>query len=170
MNTGLQNAPGHEIKSFGKKPGMMKESQFSKIVCLLLLPVLLGCAGVRPEEPVTAREPSAPVIAVAPAPAPSVPDETETARLQAKELLLGKWRRVQGGDTIEFLEDDTVSLYSAVEKVSYPGSYRILDKERLEITMKKGGTLTWGYIVTKGELTLTAPTGVEMKYRRYRGR
>ena len=149
---------------------MMNGNQFSKILCLLLLSALLGCAGVRPEEPVSAREPSAPVIAVAPAPAPPVPDEAETVRLQSRELLLGKWRRIQGGDTIEFLEDDTVSLYSAVEKVAYPGSYRILDKDRLEITMKKGGTLTWGYLVTKGELTLTAPTGVEMKYRRYRGR
>ncbi|MGE5790288.1 MAG: hypothetical protein ACM33C_05440, partial [Syntrophaceae bacterium] len=73
-------------------------------------------------------------------------------------------------DTIEFMEDGTVTLYSAVERIAYPGSYRILDKEQLEITMKKGGTLTWGYAVTKGDLTLTAPTGVGMKYKRYRGK
>jgi hypothetical protein len=92
-------------------------------------------------------------------------------RSRAREMLLGKWRRqAQGGDTIEFMEDGTVILYSAVERIGYPGSYRILDKEQLEITMKKGGTLTWGYAVTKGDLTLTTPTGVSMKYKRYRGK
>ena len=86
-------------------------------------------------------------------------------------MLLGKWRRqAEGDDTIEFSDDGTVTFYSAVERVAYPGSYRILDKDQVEITMKKGGTLTWGYVVTKGDLTLTTPTGVEMKYRRYRGK
>ncbi len=92
-------------------------------------------------------------------------------RAEAKEMLLGKWRRqAQGGDTIEFFDDGTVNLYSAVERVAYPGSYRILDKDQIEITMKKGGTLTWGYAVTKGDLTLTTPTGVDMKYKRTRGK
>ncbi len=151
---------------------MMKGNRFSKIFCLLLLSALLGCAGVRQEEPVKAREPSAPeVTVVSPPPAPViVPDESEIVRAHAMEMLLGKWRRIQGGDTIEFLEDGRVTIFSAVEKVPYDGTYSILDKEKLEITMKKGGTLTWGYAVTKGDLTLTAPTGVEMKYRRYRGR
>jgi len=86
-------------------------------------------------------------------------------------MLLGKWKRqAQGGDTIEFSDDGTVTLYSTVERVAYPGSYRILDKDQLEITMKKGGTLTWGYAVTKGDLTLTTPTGVAMKYKRTRGK
>jgi hypothetical protein len=92
-------------------------------------------------------------------------------RAEEKEMLLGKWRRqAQGGDTIEFFDDGTVNLYSTVEKVAYPGSYRILDKDQLEITMKKGSTLTWRYAVTKGDLTLTTPTGVDMKYKRIRGK
>jgi hypothetical protein len=57
-----------------------------------------------------------------------------------------------------------------VERVDYPGSYRILDKDQIEITMKKGSALTWGYAVTKGDLTLTTPTGVDMKYKRTRGK
>jgi hypothetical protein len=102
---------------------------------------------------------------------PPVPDESEVMRAQAKEMLLGKWKRqALGDDTIEFLDDDTVILYSAVERVAYPGTYRILDKDQIEISMKKGGTLTWGYAVTKADLTLTTPTGVDMKYKRYRGK
>jgi hypothetical protein len=138
---------------------------------LLLVIALFGCAGILQEEAAKPGEPSPPPAAVTPSPAPAVPDESEMIRSQAKEMLLGKWKRqTQGGDTIEFMEDGTVILYSAVEKVAYPGSYRLLDKEQLEITMKKGGTLTWGYAVTKGDLTLTTPTGVGMKYKRYRGK
>lgn len=148
----------------------MNAARFGKALCLLLLTVLCGCAGVLQEEPVRAREPSAPPAAVAPPPAAPVPDEAETARIQAREMLLGKWVRIQGADTIEFLEDDTVRLYSAVEKVAYTGSYRVIDRHQIEITMKKGDPLTWGYACTKGELTLTTPTGVGMRYKRYRGK
>ena len=139
------------------------------MIALLLLIALFGCAGIQQEETVKPREPSPQsTVAVTPQAQP-VPDESEMIRSRAKEMLLGKWRR-QEGDTIEFMEDGTVTLYSAVERIAYPGSYRILDKEQLEITMKKGGTLTWGYAVTKGDLTLTTPTGVSMKYKRYRGK
>lgn len=148
----------------------MNAGCFGKTLGLLVMTALVGCAGVLQEEPVKAREPSAPPAAVAPPPAPPVPDESETVRARAREMLLGKWRRVQGADTIEFLEDDTVSLYSAVEKTAYPGTYRVLDDSQVEITMKAGAPLTWGYAVTKGELTLTTPTGVGMKYKRLRGK
>ncbi|HSD94256.1 MAG TPA: hypothetical protein VLA94_02420 [Syntrophales bacterium] len=141
-----------------------------KMIAPLVLIAFFGCAGIQQEQAEKPREP-APQLAEAAVtvPAQPVPDESEMIRSRAKEMLLGKWRR-QEGDTIEFMEDGTVTLYSAVERIAYPGSYRILDKEQLEITMKKGGTLTWGYAVTKGDLTLTAPTGVGMKYKRYRGK
>jgi hypothetical protein len=149
----------------------MKESSLCSVIALFLLFALLGCAGILQEEAAKPQEPSPQPAAVAAPPAPPVPDETEMIRTRAKEMLLGKWRRqAQGGDTIEFMEDGTVTLYSAVERVAYPGSYRILDKDQIEITMKKGGTLTWGYTVTKGDLTLTTPTGVDMKYKRARGK
>jgi hypothetical protein len=148
----------------------MKKTSFCGAIGLLLLLGLLGCAGtlqegaVKPQEPLPQPETVAPSL-------PPVPDESETIRAEAKEMLLGKWKRqALGDDTIEFLGDDTVIFYSAVERVAYPGSYRILDKDQIEITMKKGGTLTWGYAVTKGDLTLTTPTGVDMKYKRYRGK
>jgi hypothetical protein len=141
------------------------------LFCLLLIPALIGCAGVLQDEAVKAPEQSAPQEIAAPAPVAPVPDEAETARLRGKEMLLGKWRRdAQGGDTIEFFDDGTVSFFSAVEKMAYPGSYRILDKDKVEIRMKSGAPLTWGYAVTKGELTLTTPTGVGMKYKRTRGK
>lgn len=139
------------------------------LFCLFLVPALIGCAGVLQDEAVKAPEQRAPQAIAAPA-AP-VPDEAETARLRGKEMLLGKWRRdAQGGDTIEFFDDGTVSFFSAVEKMAYPGSYHILDKDKVEISMKNGAPLTWGYTVTKGELTLTTPTGVGMKYKRTRGK
>ena len=50
--------------------------------------------------------------------------------------------------------DGTVNLYSAVERVAYPGSYRVLDKDKLEITMKKGGTLIWGHSETTQNLDM----------------
>jgi hypothetical protein len=146
----------------------MKRTTCCRILFLLLLLALSGCAGILQEEAAKPQEPSPPPAVVAPIPAP-VPDESEMIRAQAKEMLLGKWKRqAMGDDTIEFMEDDTVILFSAVERVAYPGSYRILDKDQVEITMKKGGTLTWGYAVTKGDLTLTTPTGVSMKYKRIR--
>ena len=148
----------------------MKKSSFCSVIGLFLLFALLGCAGTLQEGAVKPREPSPQPATVAPS-LPPVPDESETIRAEAKEMLLGKWKRqALGDDTIEFLGDDTVIFYSAVERVAYPGSYRILDKDQIEITMKKGGTLTWGYAVTKGDLTLTTPTGVVMKYKRYRGK
>ena len=148
----------------------MKRTTCCWIFFLLLLLALFGCAGILQEEAIKPQEPSPQPVAVALPPAP-VPDESEMIRAQAKEMLLGKWKRqAMGDDTIEFMEDDTVVLYSAVERVAYPGSYRILDKDQIEITMKKGGTLTWGYAVTKGDLTLTTPTGVGMKYKRIRGK
>jgi hypothetical protein len=144
----------------------MKKSSFCSVISLFLLFALLGCAGMAVET----REPLPQAAEVVPPP-PPVPDASEMIRAEAKEMLLGKWKRqAQGGDTIEFFDDGTVNLYSAVERVAYPGSYRILDKDQLEITMKKGGTLTWGYAVTKGDLTLTTPTGVDMKYKRTRGK
>jgi hypothetical protein len=147
----------------------MKKTTCCRILYLLLPLLLFGCAGIPPEEVSTPQDPP-PSIVVTPPPAP-VPDESEIIRAQAKETLLGKWKRqAMGDDTIEFMEDDTVILFSAVERVAYPGSYRILDKDQVEITMKKGGTLTWVYAVTKGELTLTTPTGVSMKYKRIRGK
>ena len=149
----------------------MKKSSFCGAIGLFLLFAFLGCTGIQQEVTVKPQEPSPQPAAVVPPPAQPVPDESEMIRSQAKEMLLGKWRRqAQGGDTIEFLEDGTVTLFSAVERVAYPGSYRLLDKDQIEITMKKGGTLMWGYIVTKGDLTLTTPTGVDMKYKRYRGK
>jgi hypothetical protein len=147
----------------------MKKSSFCCVIGLFLLLALLGCAGILQEGAVKPPETSPQQAVVAPQ--PPVPDESEMIRSRAKEMLLGKWRRqAQGGDTIEFMEDGTVTLYSAVERIVYPGSYRILDKDQIEITMKKGGTLTWGYAVTKGDLTLTTPTGVDMKYKRTRGK
>lgn len=149
----------------------MKKTPCCKMICLLLLVALSGCAGIPQQEAAKPQEPSPQPAAVVTSPSPPVPEESEMIRSKAKEMLLGKWRRhAEGGDTIEFSDDGTVTLYSAVERVAYPGNYRILDKDQVEITMRKGGTLTWGYAVTKGELTLTTPTGVEMKYRRHRGK
>jgi hypothetical protein len=149
----------------------MKKSSFCGAIGLFLLFAFLGCTGIQQEVTVKPQEPPLQPAAVVPPPAQPVPDESEMIRSQAKEMLLGKWRRqAQGGDTIEFMEDGTVTLFSAVERVAYPGSYRLLDKDQIEITMKKGSALTWGYTVTKGDLTLTTPTGVEMKYKRYRGK
>ncbi|HET6490728.1 MAG TPA: hypothetical protein VFG28_13315 [Syntrophales bacterium] len=147
----------------------MKRTTCCRILFLLLL-ALFGCAGVLQEEAAKPQEPVPQPAVIAPPPAP-VPDESEMIRDKAKDMLLGKWKRqALGDDTIEFMEDGTVVLYSAVERVAYPGSYRILDKDQLEITMKKGGSLTWGYAVTKGDLTLTTPTGVDMKYKRMRSK
>lgn len=148
----------------------MNKTDCCRMICLLMLSALLGCAGILQEEAVKPQEPSSRPENVA-MPQPPVPDESEVIRAQAKEMLLGKWKRqALGDDTIEFRDDDTIILYSAVERVAYPGTYRVLDKDQVEISMKKGGTMTWGYAVTKADLTLTTPTGVDMKYRRYRGK
>lgn len=149
----------------------MEKARTRKLLCLLLIPAAIGCAGILQDEAAKTREPSAPHEIAAPAPAAPVPDEAELARQRGKEMLLGRWRRdAQGGDTIEFLDDGTVTFFSAVEKRAYPGSFRVLDKAQVEIQMKSAAPLTWGYAVTRGELTLTTPTGVAMKYRHYRSK
>jgi hypothetical protein len=160
----LKNARRREWKAMKKTP--------CKVISLLLLVFALsGCAGLPQQQAAKPQEPSSQPAVLVASPAPPVPEESEMIRSMAKEMLLGKWRRqAEGGDMIEFSDDGTVTFYSVVERVAYPGSYRILDKDRVEITMKKGGTLTWGYAVTKGDLTITTPTGVVMKYRRYRGK
>ncbi len=150
----------------------MMITRYGRALLLIILVALFGCAGIQQEQAVKPVEPPVPEAAVsAPPPAAPVPDESEMVRLQGKELLLGKWRRdALGGDTIEFFDDGTVTFFSAVEKTPYPGSYRVLDKDQVEITMKNGKPMTWGYIVSKGDLTLTTPTGVGMKYKRFRGK
>ncbi len=150
----------------------MMITRYGRALLLIFLVALFGCAGIQQEQAVKPVEPPVPEAVVsAPPPAAPVPDESEMIRAQAKEMLLGKWKRqAMGDDTIEFLDNDTVILYSAVERIAYSGSYRILDRDQIEITMKKGGALTWGYAVTKGDLTLTTPTGVSMKYKRIRGK
>ncbi len=57
-----------------------------------------------------------------------------------------------------------------MEKRAYPAASGVLDRDMVEIQMKSGSPLTWGYAVTRGELTLTTPTGVGMKYKRSRGK
>lgn len=147
----------------------MEHVRTRNLLSLVLIPLLIGCAGVLQDE--AAKVPELSDQRQIAAPAAPVPDEEETARVRGKEMLLGKWRRdAQGGDTIEFFDDGTVSFFSAVEKAVYPGSYRILDKDKVEIKMRSGAALTWGYAVTRGELILTTPTGVGMKYKRYRGK
>ncbi len=82
----------------------MKKSSFCGVIGLFLLFALLGCAGILQEEAVKPQEPSPQPAAVATRRLPPVPDESEMIRAEAKEMLLGKWRRqAQGGDTIEFL-------------------------------------------------------------------
>jgi hypothetical protein len=81
----------------------MKRSSFCSVIGLFLLFALLGCAGILQEGAVKPQEPSPQPATVAPS-LPPVPDESETIRAEAKEMLLGKWKRqALGDDTIGHL-------------------------------------------------------------------
>ena len=83
-----------------------------------------------------------------------------------KETLSGMWKRSASGDKIEFLQNGTVRFYSAVENAVYPGTYRIDDEKHVTTQLEQGGSITWGFVVSKNELQLTAPSGLVLKYRK----
>ena len=84
----------------------------------------------------------------------------------AKEALSGKWKRVASGDMIEFLQDGTVKFYSFIENAVYPGTYSVDDEKHLTTEVDQGGAITWGFVVSKNELQLKAPSGLVLKYRK----
>jgi hypothetical protein len=83
-----------------------------------------------------------------------------------KEAISGKWRRGESGDMIEFLRDGTVKFYSPIENAVYSGTYRVDDEKHITTQMEQGGSITWGFVVSKSELLLTAPSGLVLKYRK----
>lgn len=101
-----------------------------------------------------------------------MPDEPSQAEIQAPaepgiiEAISGKWKRSQSGDMIEFLQDGTVKFYSPIEHAVYPGTYRIDDEKHITTQLEQGGSITWGFVVSKNELQLVAPSGLVLKYRK----
>ncbi|MCX5833314.1 MAG: hypothetical protein NTV99_02145 [Deltaproteobacteria bacterium] len=83
-----------------------------------------------------------------------------------KEAISGKWKRGESGDMIEFLRDGTVKFYSPIENAVYPGTYRVDDDKHITTQLEQGGSITWGFVVSKSELQLTAPSGLVLKYRK----
>lgn len=83
-----------------------------------------------------------------------------------KETISGKWKRGESGDMIEFLRDGTVKFYSPIEHAVYPGTYRVDDEKHITTQLEQGGSITWGFVVSKSELQLTAPSGLVLKYRK----
>ena len=83
-----------------------------------------------------------------------------------KDTLSGKWKRSESGDMIEFLRDGTVKFYSPIENAVYPGTYRIDDDKHITTQLEQGGSITWGFAVSKSELQLKAPSGLVLKYRK----
>ncbi len=101
-----------------------------------------------------------------------MPEEPSQAEIKAPpepgiiETISGKWKRNQSGDMIEFLPDGTVKFYSPIEKAVYPGTYRVDDEKHITTQLEQGGSITWGFVVSKNELQLTAPSGLVLKYKR----
>ncbi len=83
-----------------------------------------------------------------------------------REDILGKWRRGQSGDMIEFLPGGAVKFYSAIENAVYAGTFRIEDENHITTSVEQGGDITWVFVVSKNELHLTAPSGLVLKYRK----
>ncbi len=110
--------------------------------------------------------------ACAPMEGHKIPGEKTEAELKAsleasvKEAISGKWRRGDSGDVIEFLRDGTVKFYSPIENAVYPGTYRVDDEKHITTQVEQGGSITWGFVVSKSELQLTAPSGLVLKYRK----
>lgn len=82
--------------------------------------------------------------------------------------IIGKWKEIDGTETIEFFKDGTVSVVD--EDMPMGGDYKFVDDGHLRIELGGLGALVGPMVFTvsisKNELSLTDANGKVSKYRR----
>ena len=85
-----------------------------------------------------------------------------------EDKILGRWKEVDGTETMEFLKDGTVIVVD--EGMSMAGTYKWIDNDRVKIELGGLGALVGPVVATVsmsgGELTFTMPDGKVSKYNR----
>jgi hypothetical protein len=85
-----------------------------------------------------------------------------------KAAIAGKWKELNGDETIEFLRDGTVTIKGKDGNLS--GSYSFPDKNHLKLELggigALAGPMVATYSIASNQLTLTAPDGDKSTYRK----
>jgi hypothetical protein len=83
-----------------------------------------------------------------------------------RDLIVGKWQKVDGSDMIEFYQNGTLNIKgtAGLFKKSGTGTYKFIDDGRVKLEMGGSG-IEVKITVSKEELTLTDPEGTVLKYR-----
>lgn len=83
---------------------------------------------------------------------------------QTSWIMVGKWQKVDGKETIEFMRDGTVVLVSGPTDIKT--TFRMKDPKTLDISLATFGTVTMQLAVDKEILTLTDAKGHALKYKK----
>lgn len=83
---------------------------------------------------------------------------------QQSWVMVGKWQKVDGKDTVEFMRDGTVSMVSGPTTIKT--TFRMNDPKKLEISLGSFGCVPLQVAVEKDVLTLTDAKGQTQKYKK----
>lgn len=78
--------------------------------------------------------------------------------------LAGKWEKVDGHETVEFLRNGTMNMVSGPISLSAP--YRLTDAHHAEIKVGGLGAFSLKFAVVKDSLTLTDASGQVTAYKK----
>jgi len=84
--------------------------------------------------------------------------------VQTSWIMVGKWQKVDGKETIEFMRDGTVILASGPTYIKT--TFRMKDPKTLDISLATFGVVTLQVAVDKEILTLTDAKGHALKYKK----
>ena len=84
--------------------------------------------------------------------------------IQQSWVMIGKWQKVDGKDTIEFMRDGTMNVVSGPTTIKT--TFRMNDPKKLEISLGSFGSLPLQMAVDKDILTLTDAKGQALKYKK----
>lgn len=88
-----------------------------------------------------------------------------------REAIVGKWKRADNREVIEFAEDGTLTRLSTIQnqKVTSGGSYTFPNEDKIQLVGQFGGPATFGYEMLGDSMYLTHLDGKRTKYYRDRG-
>lgn len=84
--------------------------------------------------------------------------------VQQSWVMIGKWQKVDGKDTVEFMRDGTVTVVSGPTTIKT--TFRMNDPKKLEIALGNFGSIPLQVAVEKDILTLTDAKGQALKYKK----
>lgn len=88
---------------------------------------------------------------------------------KTENAVAGKWREVDGTETLHFLKDGTVNIED--RGMSMEGSYEFTEENKMRLDVDLLNLMTGGPVLTEvsiadNQLTMTMPDGVVSRYER----